>query len=217
MTRPRSLIHGVGVNDLGYNISQLTQEGKQILCPFYATWRRMIRRCYSEKDLLEHPTYAGKYVCDEWLSATNFKAWMKNQHWEGLDLDKDVLVMNNTVYSHETCAFIPQKLNKILLYKRDKGEFPTGVTLRSNPNNWNLAKMYKSQVEKFNGGKETRYFYTAKEAHQSWQIEKANQIEIAVAWYGKQDCFRSDVAEALTKRVWKLRLDSDLGLETESL
>lgn len=217
MARPRSLIHGVGINDLDYNVSTRTPEGKQILCPFYATWRRMIRRCYSERDLLKHPTYVGKYVCDEWISASNFKAWMEKQYWEGLDLDKDILVADNTIYSPETCAFIPQKLNKILLYKREKGEFPIGVTLRSNPNNWNLAKMFISQVEKFNGGKSTRYFYTAKEAHKDWQEEKANQIEIAVGWYGNQSCFRTDVAEALTQRVWKLRLDSELGLETERL
>ena len=60
--------------------------------------------------------------------------------------------------------------------------------------------------------------YTSKEvAHQAWQWEKANQIEVMVAWYAQEPYFRTDVADALTQRVWMLRLDHSLEIETKTL
>lgn len=36
-------------------------------------------------------------------------------HMEGWHLDKDILLKGNKVYSPETCAFVPAKINSLLI------------------------------------------------------------------------------------------------------
>ena len=52
---------------------------------------------------------------------------MTSQDWEGKELDKDLLVPGNRLYSPETCIFISKKLNN-LLGKKHKTDLPQGVT-----------------------------------------------------------------------------------------
>ena len=203
------LIEGVGVNDLK------GQPGSD-KCPVIKTWRNMIVRCYSDKYQANQPTYENKTVSNDWLFSSKFKEWMSDQIWQGLELDKDILVKGNTVYGPETCAFIPKRLNNVLTNVRYKdGGFPLGVTKKLD---YPRKKPFVARV-RFNTGK-TKFlgnFSTPEEAHKAWQWGKAIEIEDALAWYAVQDCFRTDVAEALTTRVWKLRLDHVNNVETKTI
>jgi hypothetical protein len=80
----------------------------------------------------------GKYslveVCDDWKDFQLFAEWFSqmvvdgkyNQGWQ---LDKDILFKNNTMYSPETCAFLPEEVNKALNIKsRFRGELPVGMS-----------------------------------------------------------------------------------------
>lgn len=83
----------------------------------YSKWRGILHRCYDEQYAIDHPTYTDVYCCDEWHNYQNFAEWAHRQIGfavRGFDLDKDVLVRGNKVYSPETCVFVPQELNKIL-------------------------------------------------------------------------------------------------------
>lgn len=131
------MIYGVATNDLNY-VTQRTEYYKDEFgkkrrrvvwqCPYYQRWFAMLTRCYKESELAKHPTYENKYVCDDWLTFSNFKRWMENQDWEGKQLDKDILFEGNTVYSPDTCVFISQELNKFLLEKSKVRELPIGVS-----------------------------------------------------------------------------------------
>ena len=60
---------------------------------------------------------------------------MENQNWEGLELDKDLLVKGNKVYGPDTCCFIPQAINSLFGQgaKRKKNlHLPNCVTLTRN-------------------------------------------------------------------------------------
>ena len=79
------LVYGVGVNDLDYRTQvyeYVTKDGGRrvrehvFICKYYAAWKNMLQRCYSKKYLESRPSYIGKSVCSEWLSATAFKKWM---------------------------------------------------------------------------------------------------------------------------------------------
>lgn len=119
MSRPRSKIYGVGVNDGPVGNST---------CPFYARWKDVIRRCYSDRFKEKYPTYADCTMCDEWLLLSNFTEWMKLQDWEGNDLDKDLTIPGNKHYSPETCLFVPHSINALLLDSGAKrGKHPQGV------------------------------------------------------------------------------------------
>lgn len=120
------LVYGVGINDATYTI---VPKGEKC-CPFYQRWRGVLERCYSEKLKKKHPTYVDCAICEEWLLFSNFKAWMQEQDWEGKQLDKDLLVKGNKMYSPETCLFIPQSINKFMTDRvLRRGLYPLGVTI----------------------------------------------------------------------------------------
>lgn len=209
------------VNDCNYRYQireyKGYKDGKQILktlwvCPIYSAWKSMKAR--SEPAFQsKYPSYQGVTVCDEWRVFSNFHKWATVNLFEGLEVDKDVLLPGNKVYSPETCAALPKSMNYLLnSFKSIGGTLPMGVSMTANKTNQYRAAV-SSCGKRINLG-----VYTSKEvAHKAWQWEKANQIETMIVWYAQQPYFRTDVAEALTQRVWKLRLDHSLEIETKTL
>ena len=123
----RKLVFGVGNNDAKYNITIIVND-KEFRCPYYRRWLDMLRRCYDPKAINKRPTYKDCLVTPEWLLFSNFKKWMLKQDWKNKDLDKDLLIKNNKIYSSYTCMFIPQEVNKVLLSRdNDRGKYPKGV------------------------------------------------------------------------------------------
>lgn len=97
----------------------------------YATWAGMISRCY-RTDNPKYSTYEDCSVCEEWHNYQNFAAWLVNQvGWssnEDWNLDKDIILEGNRLYSPETCAWVPRKINNILPSARKKlSSHPVGV------------------------------------------------------------------------------------------
>jgi len=126
----RSLVYGVGLNDSDYNT--ITKRNNKIIwrCQFYAKWEGMLKRCYSSRYHKTRPTYIGCSVCPEWRYFSKFRLWMENQKWEGLELDKDLLVKGNKIYGPNTCCFIPQAINSIFGHgckKKSNLHLPEGV------------------------------------------------------------------------------------------
>ncbi|URC15365.1 DNA binding protein [Paraglaciecola Antarctic GD virus 1] len=72
----------------------------------YIVWTQMLNRCYSELYQAKRPTYKGCYVCEEWLNFQNFSKWFDSNYIAIHDLDKDILMDGNKVYSPETCSFV---------------------------------------------------------------------------------------------------------------
>lgn len=130
MTR---LVQGVGINDASYSVRPKSSRNDP--CPFYMRWSDMLKRCYSEKFIKTRPTYDNCIVCHDWIYFSNFKAWMEKQDWEGNELDKDILVPENKVYSPETCLFVPPPVNNFfkglktnaVYYDNDRAKFRVAV------------------------------------------------------------------------------------------
>lgn len=121
------LVCGVGVNDAWY-ITQPLVEGKRYRCPYYIRWQSMIERGYSPRFKEKYPTYKDVTVCEEWHTFSNFRSWMEGQDWVGKQLDKDIIVPNNKVYSPETCAFVSSKVNNLLTdCGKSRGRYKQGV------------------------------------------------------------------------------------------
>lgn len=85
----------------------------------------MCSRCYRESYQRNNPRYKGCSVCDEWLQDKEaFYRWVL-ENWytiegEQIDLDKDILVKGNKVYSPETCIFVPHIINIYFEYLTKK-------------------------------------------------------------------------------------------------
>jgi len=76
MTRAK-YVYGVGLNDADYTVKKIVG-GREVSCPYYASWKGMMARCYSERLQDRCPTYKGCYVCGEWLYFMSFRSWMIN-------------------------------------------------------------------------------------------------------------------------------------------
>lgn len=83
-------------------------------------WCNMMKRCYSEKDPKGY-FHKGVTVDDRWLcfanfledlpKLKNFSLWVNNGTTK-YNLDKDLIVRGNKVYSKELCQFITEFENK---------------------------------------------------------------------------------------------------------
>lgn len=98
---------------------------------WYEFWRAMIERVNIKNDGY-HRTYENVSICEEWYNYQVFAKWAKDNYYElgseKINLDKDILVKGNHIYSPNTCSFVPFIIN-VLFVKSDRarGKFPIGV------------------------------------------------------------------------------------------
>lgn len=185
--KPKKLVFGVGINDAGYAVKKFETIGyvggkrkqKQVwICPYYQAWRDMLKRCYYKKWQEEHPTYRGCSVSTEWLTFSVFKNWMMTQDWEGLQLDKDILIEGNKLYSAETCVFVTQTVNKFTNDQRaSRGEWLVGVHWRKDVGKFRALCQNPFTKEKEHLG----HFANEQEAHEAWlkrKLELAHELAV---------------------------------------
>ena len=125
------LVLGVGINDRSCPAKVEGKNTKE-----YALWHSMLERCYSKPNLEERPTYIGCSVSDNFKHYHLFHAWCQTQIGfgkGGYQLDKDLLIKGNKLYSEDTCVFIPSVLNLLLTKSTaSRGLLPIGVTKAAN-------------------------------------------------------------------------------------
>lgn len=126
---------GVGIVGEKYPVSVNRKAIKE-----YDAWRSVLVRCFDKRFKEKYPTYQNVTCCQEWLyypnfydwlhSQENFDKWHKGEQW---NVDKDILVKGNKIYSPETCCLVPNNINK-LFSKNDliRGNLPIGVRKSGN-------------------------------------------------------------------------------------
>ena len=72
----------------------------------YNAWSGMLERCYCPKYHSKKPTYVGCTVHLEWHNFQTFGNWFDKNYIKGFQLDKDIKVKGNKIYSAETCRYI---------------------------------------------------------------------------------------------------------------
>ncbi|CAH9014585.1 putative homing endonuclease HNH [Vibrio phage 496E54-1] len=89
----------------------------------YNRFGGMIYRCYNPKS---YETYKDSFVEEKWHNFQTFAGWVDSEWKEEyrvsgiqFELDKDLLVKGNKVYSESTCCLIPKEVNMTLV-KGDK-------------------------------------------------------------------------------------------------
>ena len=99
----------------------------------------------------------------------------------GWQLDKDILVKGNKVYSEHSCVFVPQEINTLFVKcNKSRGKYPIGVTYSRG--------VFIAQITK--GGKRNSlgYFETVEEAFQAYREAKEDYIKVvADKWKDKID------------------------------
>lgn len=229
----KKLVQGIGYNDANYAVHKFQYMGfengksktKRIWsCPFYVKWAGLMERCNPVKQATILHTYLGVTVCEDWKTFSKFKSWMQEQQWEGLQLDKDILIQGNKIYSPETCVFVPSYINSLLTQSdKARGEYPLGVTRdRIAPDMKNYLKnSYRASIKKVDSNKRQMKFLglfaSPEEAHKAWQLAKVERILDHIERYRLEDCYLSIVEEALLVRVNQLKSDIENNRETFKL
>ena len=175
-------VYGVGILGAKY----LTKING-VITKEYDLWYSMLRRCYSDNSKKKYPTYESCEVSDKFKSYEYFYEWcnkqigFSNQSWQ---LDKDLLIKGNKVYSEDSCVFIPQEINKVLVKcTASRGEHLIGVS-------WcKKGKAFKAQISKNKGNQEyLGYYKTEIEAFNAYKKAKESFIkEQANKWKDRID------------------------------
>ena len=156
----------------------------------YVYWVCMLERCY-EKSGRSGASYLDCTVSQKFRRLSDFSRWCENQTgFKNVDdkgrkyhLDKDILVKGNKIYPPETCCFVPQEVNKLLLKRdRSRGAYPVGVHYNK------AAKKYQARLKKCDGRYYLGIFDTPEEAFYVYKREKEKYIkEVANKWKDKID------------------------------
>lgn len=154
----------------------------------YNTWSAMLERCYSEKCQEKYPTYKGCTVDERWHNFQVFAEWFENnynpEYMKNWQLDKDILIKGNKVYSPETCSLVPNEINCLIIKTDSKrGELPVGVILQKETGKF---------IANIRAGKESRKttylgtFKTSEEAFEAYKITKEVYIKVVADKYKHQ-------------------------------
>lgn len=175
-SRKPKLIYGCGFNSKGRY--RAAKGGKNTLA--YRTWNAMIQRCYCPKFHEKNTTYVDCVVIDHWLDYQNFAEWFYSHSYseKGYQLDKDLLFPSNRVYSPETCCFVPQQLNSLLINCGSvRGALPQGVSFRNDTNK------FRAQIARDGKNHAIGHFDTVNEAASAYKEAKERHVRnMALKW-----------------------------------
>ena len=186
-------VRGVGYNSGGaYKTNEHGRPTK-----VYSLWQGMIERCYNPKQLIRRPNYVGCTVDERWHDFQVFAIWYDNHPYKdlGYQLDKDILVQGNKLYSPETVCLVPRELNMLFTSAtRARGKYPQGV------NYYEPLDNYCAAVRANGKSKHLGYFDCQDKAHEVYKKAKEAHVkEMADLWFGN---IEPKVYEALMD--WKL-------------
>lgn len=138
----------------------------------YKTWHNMIIRCYSNDYHQREPSYKECSVCEEWLNFQNFAKWWHINYLEEGDLDKDLLVKGNKIYSPKYCCVLPKQINIALVKnKYRRGNTLIGVRKRSD------CYGYHATIQKYGKSINLGMFATEQEAFDVYKSAKEAYIK----------------------------------------
>ena len=188
-------IHNIGYIGEGKYKNYANKNSK-----YFAVWSQMLLRCYSDKYKKKHPTYQLCKTSEEWFNFQNFAKWFDENYYEVKDqtmnLDKDILVKGNKIYSPETCIFVPQEINNLFIKcDKNRNNLPIGVR-------WHRRdKIYETSLNK---GKTSCYlgrYNTPEEAFLAYKKAKEEYIkEVA-------DKYKDQIPQKLYDAMYKYEVE----------
>ena len=173
-------VYGIGIIGAKYPVTI-----NNVLTKEYVLWVHMLQRCYSDSFKKKRPTYEGCEVSDNFKSYEYFYEWCQNQIGFGIqsfELDKDLLVKGNKVYSEDTSIFIPTEINSLLTKRTaSRGEYLIGVHWNKRVNAFvarvNKGKgkreylgSFKTEIEAFNSYKKAKEAFVKDQANE-WKSQ----------------------------------------------
>jgi len=174
-------VYGIGINNLKF-----PTKNKRSILKEYDLWTDMLKRS-TEKFWKTNPSYIGTSISDNFKHYSFFYEWCqeqvgfgnKEENGRSWQLDKDLLIKGNKLYSEDTCCFVPARINTLLTNCRDyRGEYYIGV-------NWHKGEAkFRAQCKDGVGKqKHLGYFDAAHEAFEAYKKFKENLIKEVASFY----------------------------------
>lgn len=158
----------------GLWVSTYYQGKVQCYTKSWSLWTGINKRCliggYTQSN---QPSYIG--CTNEFENFQYFAEWCQSQIgycFKGYQLDKDVLIKGNKIYSPDTCVFIPQELNSLLNKRQnDRGCLPIGVTFEKD------RGTFSAQINTGTARKRIRGFTDPISAYECYKQHKEARIK----------------------------------------
>lgn len=180
-----NLVKGFGINDRSRPARVNTKRERT-----YGVWVNMLDRA-TNKFWEKYPTYQGTEISENFKHYSYFYDWCHKQVGFSHDynptawqLDKDILVKGNKLYSEDTCCFVPREINFLLLGNdANRGECPIGVYYHKRTSNYMARYCAGNSKTKHIG-----YFDTKEEAFFAYKSAKEAYIKsVAEYWKDRLD------------------------------
>ena len=179
------------VLDIGVIGDEATRDVRGEKFKEYILWTHMLSRCYSKRVHEKSPSYHDCTVSEKFKYYPFFKDWCNKQQGFNLvdadgntfELDKDILIKGNKVYSEETCVFVPKEVNSVFpKCDRSRGIYPVGVNYHK------ASKKFVAQISYSKKKVHLGCFDTVEEAFLVYKKAKEHQIKsIAEKYKGVLD------------------------------
>lgn len=188
------------VYDIGITGNKYCLESNYSKTKEYATWTRILQRCFIKTlSNNKNVSYQEATCCEEWLLYENFYEWLHSQpnfdKWlnEDYEIDKDIIIKGNKVYSPKTCCLVPYYINTLFIKRTAlRGDCPIGVVKR--------GKKYVARCKSIN--KKLIHigcFSTPEEAFNAYKKYKENIIKQIAEIEYSQDNITKECYEAMMK------------------
>ena len=193
------LVVGVGVYKKGKYPASINRKPTKV----YKVWKHMLERCYDTKVQERQPTYIGCSVCSEWYDFQTFGEWYETNYPKDggkYELDKDLKIIGNKVYSPDTCLFVSNQVNSFTINcGASRGRYMIGVCRHKH------AGKFQARCRNTIAGKGDYLglFTSEIEAHLAWRKHKSS-LAFELAMIQKNE----DVKLAILR--WKDLLDNNL-------
>ena len=201
-------VYGVGINDRSVcgPGSFKVAEGKWEMFPEYQMWKGIMNRCFSDKEKSRRPACLESRCCDEWKYRSNFQNWYHNQKYrvdstgKTLQIDKDILFVNNQIYSSETSVLVPQYVN--LSVRKLSTDVPWVSKTPKGPRMLNdFRKPWQYSILCGDITYKRCALPTQLDAHLEAQIHKINYLYEIIERYSKEDCYDPRVEQGIINRI----------------
>lgn len=169
--------YGVGYVGIGSYKFSGRENGISKILTASSRWMNMLQRCYDEEyqDKYLKGYYKGCQVCEEWHNFQNFAEWFYSQQncfERSYEIDKDLTVIGNTIYSPSTCRLIPSEINGFITYQSSDRLLPYGVVMQKSKTNPYVARIKYKGKHRIVG-----YFKTEEDAYNAACSAKNNLIK----------------------------------------
>lgn len=168
----------------------------------YKCWQGMMNRCYSPAYQEIAKTYHPCTVSSSWLYFPTFRKWYEDNNVLGWELDKDMLVQGNTMYSEDCCTFLPKELNNLAKNLKSASKASRGLTTGVRYREDMPKHPYEVRLTRFNKCETVGYYPSLSAASASYKKEKEAYIKVVAEIYYDKGLIADSLYIALLN--WKV-------------